>query len=117
MSGLLFLVDKCSTKRRGREAQPYGGKPQYLERPLTDAPCRLKTKTERGFNSITAEWVVTTDYELHLQADADIREGDRVNITLQDGTVIPENLEVDGGAIQRRGRMDQIKLVSLKKVS
>lgn len=110
------MVDKCSTKRRGREAQAYGGKPQYLDQPLTDVPCRLKTKTQHGFNSITAEWVTTTNYELHLPASADIREGDRVDITLQDGTSIPD-LKVDGGAIQRRGRMEQVKLVSLKRIS
>ena len=53
-----------------------------------------------------------------LQSHADIQEGDRVsNIRLNDGTVLTQIYEVDGGSLQHRGRMTRHRMVTLKKVS
>lgn len=117
IGGGLYLVDRCDVKRKAASKQAYGSKPVYTDH-LSAVPCRLDTTNQRGFNSITAEWVVTTVYQLEVQPNRDIQEGDRItNIRLQDGTLMIENFEVDGGAIPLRGRMAALTILSLKKVS
>ena len=62
--GASYLVDRCDVQRRSTSAQGYGGKPSYAAAHLTDTPCRLVEKRQRGFNSITAQWITETTYKM-----------------------------------------------------
>lgn len=114
---MLYLVDRCDVQRRGRTDQAYGGKAKYSPH-LGSLPCRLVVKTQRGFNSLTAEWVVATTYSLVTAPDADVTEGDRItNLRTQDGELVQQNFEVDGGAVKHRGRMAQHKTLRLRRMT
>ena len=114
--GSLFLVDSCDVHRYAVTAQTYGSK-RTPEPHLSDVPCRIVIKVQRGFNSVTGEWVKRTDYTLLAMYNADILEGDRItNVRTQDGTLDAMNFEVDGGAYLRRGRMATHLKMDLRRV-
>lgn len=118
MPGASHLIDRCNVQRRSATSQGYGAKPAYAAAHLTGEPCRLVEKAQRGFNSITAQWITDTAYKMMFQSEADVLEGDRItNIVLQDGTKLTQNFEVEGGSLQHRGRMSRHRMVRLKKVS
>ena len=114
--GSLFLVDRCDTLRRTVTAQAYSSK-RTPEPHLSSVPCRLVVKEQKGFNSVTGEWVKQTDYTLLTLPDVDIEEGDRVtNVRMHNDTLDRLNFEVDGGALKRRGRMAVHRRMKLKRV-
>jgi len=114
---MLFLADHCDILRPGRQPQGYGGKQVYAPH-LSNVPCRVIAKQQRGFNSLTAEWIVETQYSIVFRNDIDVAEGDRItNIVLHDGTHDARNYRVDGGVITRRGRMASAKIAALKQVT
>lgn len=83
---------------------------------LAGVRCRLKTEAKRGFNSITAEWVITTSYKLFTQFNAPIQAGDRVtNIRLEDGELVEDVFEVVSD-IKRRGVGNRHRTMILEKV-
>lgn len=117
IGGGLFLADRCDVKRPSKSVQAYGSK-DVPQNHLSDEPCWLETKTQRGFSSITGQWVVTTTYDLHVRNGRDLREGDIItNIRLQDGTLLTNEFSVDGGVIPTRGRMLAVTTLSLKQVA
>ena len=114
--GSLYLVDRCDVSRYTVTAQAYGSKRTPAAH-LSDVPCRLVIKEQKGFNSVTGEWVKRADYTLLTLADVDIEEGDRVtNIRMHNDTLDQLNFEVDGGALKRRGRMAVHRRMKLKRV-
>jgi len=114
--GSLFLVDSCDVWRYASTSQAYGKKRTPAIH-LSDVPCRLIIKEQRGFNSVTGEWLKQTTYRLLTLHDVDLVEGDRVtNIRMHDATLDNLNFEVDGGALVRRGRMAAHRSMSLKRV-
>lgn len=120
MSGYSFLIDRCDTERRGVTDEPYGGKPAYTSH-LTGVACRLVTKQQQGFNSITAQWLVTTQYTLELMHGTDIREGDRItNLVLdrdRNEEAVSGTFQVDGGIMPSRGRVHRLLKATLKRVA
>lgn len=115
-----IFTDRCDVKRRATTAQGYGSKPSYALH-LTGQPFLLVTKTQRGFNSVTGEWLVSTSYTGHFPTGTDIQEGDQLaNVSLDDNAdsdVVGGTFQVDGGAVSRRGRGSRVKIVGLKRVS
>lgn len=115
-----IFTDLCDVQRRGTTAQGYGAKPSYAIH-LTGQPFLLVAKAERGFNSVTGEWLVSTSYTGHFPAGVDVQEGDRLtNVSLDDKSDSEDvggTFQVDGGAIARRGRGSRVKIVGLKRVS
>lgn len=121
---MLHLTDTCDFLARGVRKQAYGAKPTHDTYLATAVPCRLIEKTQRGFNSITAQWLTTTTYKLMLPYETEILEGDRVtNIRLYGNqasdrdALLQQHFEVEGGALAKRGALVRHKTVSLKKVS
>jgi hypothetical protein len=113
----MFYSDLCDIQRRGVTTQAYGSKPAYTEHKF-NVRCRLSAKRKGGFNSVTGEWVIITEYRLMLPRNTDIEEGDRVvNIRQKGDSAIRKNFQVDGGALQRRGRSHRHKTVILKQVT
>lgn len=116
----LIFTDRCDVYRRATTAQGYGSKPAYSSL-LSDQPFLLVTKSQRGFNSITAEWVTTTLYTGHFPTGADVQEGDQLQDVVLNRNGETETFsgtfQVDGGAISRRGRGSRIQIVGLKRVS
>lgn len=124
MPGMLFLRDLCDIERRSVTPQGYGGKPAYAAY-LADVACHYETRTQRGFNAITAQWEMQSGHMLIVTASTDIQEGDRVkNVRLNrnDSDLVANavgdalTFQVDGGAITKRGRLTQTKEVSLRMV-
>ena len=114
--GSLFLVDHCDVLRYTVTAQAYGSK-RTPEPHLSDVPCRLVIKEQKGFNSVTGEWMKDTDYTLLTLPDVDIEEGDRVtNVRMHNDTLDQLLFEVDGGALKRRGRMATHRRMKLKRI-
>ena len=115
-----IFTDACDVQRRATVAQGYGSKPSYAEH-LTGQPFLLVMKAQRGFNSLTGEWVVSTIYNGHFSAAVDIQEGDRLtNVALNregNSEDIGGTFQVDGGVIPQRGRGTRVKIVGLKRVS
>ena len=126
MSGNLFMIDRCDVLRRGRSVQAYGGKPKYTA-VAQDVPFRLITKNQKGFNSITAEWVTTTTYAGHFLSTVDIQEGDQLtNVVInrhgEQSMYIssegkPHTFHIDSGVAERRGQGGYLKQVTLKRVN
>lgn len=113
-----FLSDSCDVSRRSAAAQGYGSKPTYAAAHLIAEPCRLIESSQKGFNSITAQWLTEAAFKMLVLPETDIQDGDRItNIKLKDGTIFSQNFEVDGGALQHRGRMVRHRVLLLKKVS
>ena len=114
--GHLYLVDRCDVSRYTVTAQAYGSKRTPVAH-LSDVPCRLVIERQKGFNSVTGEWVKKADYLLLTLPDVDIEEGDRVtNVRSHNDTLDQLNFEVDGGALKRRGRMAGHRKMELKRV-
>jgi hypothetical protein len=115
-----IFTDLCDVERRSATAQGYGSKPSYATH-LTGQPFLLVARQQRGFNSITAEWIVSTRYTAHFPAETDIREGDRLsNVSLNreaDSEDVDGTFQVDGGVLPRRGRGSRVKIVELRRVS
>jgi len=115
-----IFTDLCDVQRRATTAQGYGSKPSY-ELHLRGQPFRLVTKSERGLNSVTGEWLVSTSYAGHFPTDVDIQEGDRLaNVALDregDSNEVTGTFQVDGGVMPQRGRASRVKIVGLKRVS
>lgn len=115
-----IFTDRCDVKRRATTAQGYGSKPSYALH-LTGQPFLLVTKTQRGFNSVTAEFVVDTSYTGHFPPDTDVQEGDQLTNVSLDRNADPETVggtfQVDGGALSRRGRGSRVKILGLRRVS
>lgn len=115
-----IFTDRCDVQRRATTAQGYGSKPSYSSH-LTGQPFLLVTKTQRGFNSVTGEWLVSTSYAGHFPSDADVQEGDQLRNVSLDRNADPETIggtfQVDGGAISRRGRGSRVKILGLRRVS
>jgi hypothetical protein len=115
-----IFTDLCDVQRRAKVAQGYGSKPSYGEH-LTGQPFLLVMKAQRGFNSLTGEWLVSTSYSGHFPAAVDIQEGDRLtNVALNregDSEDIGGTFQVDGGVMPRRGRGTRVKIVGLKRVN
>ncbi len=117
--GSLHLVDHCDVERYTQSASGQGyGRKRVPAVHLSNVSCRLVTKTRRGFNSVTGEWLVTTEYKLLALHGADIEEGDRItSVVLQDGTLSQLDFEVDGGSIPHRGHMAWHKTLMLRRVT
>jgi len=122
--GGLYLTDTCELLARGTKLQAYGIKPTHTTPLAENVPCRLIEKTQRGFNSVTGQWLTTTTYKLFLPYDQEIIEGDRVtNIRLHGNqesnqvALLTHHYEVEGGALPHRGAMAQHKTVMLKKIN
>lgn len=110
------LHHRCAVQRYAATAQDYGQKRTPAAH-LSDVHCRLKTDTQRAFNSLTGQWMVSTRYRLQVQRTVDIIAGDRVTAVYDEyGAAIPGNFEVAGEAT-RRGAMMRLKTLELNKVN
>jgi hypothetical protein len=110
------LLHRCDVQRYATAAQDYGKKRTPAAH-LRGVHCRLKTETQRAFNSLTGQWLVSTRYWLQVMRDVDIVAGDRVTAVVDEyGASIPGDFEV-AGAADRRAAMLRLKTLELNKVS
>lgn len=110
------LVHRCDTQRYSEVTQGYGSQRTPTDH-LYSLHCRFKTDVQRGFNSVSGHWVVSTGYKLMVEFDADVVAGDRVtNVLDERGQAIPGNYEV-AGAMERRGQAMRHKTLVLNKVA
>lgn len=115
MSGR-HLIHRCNTQRYTASSQGYGQKRTPAAN-LTAVHCRLQTKQQRAFNTLTGEWLVSTRYQMQFLRDADVIAGDRITaVTDEYGASIAGNFEV-AGIIDRRAAMLRLKTAELNKVS
>lgn len=110
------LFHRCDVQRYDTTAQGYGSKREPAAH-LRGVHCRLKTETQRGFNSLTGQWMVSTRYKLQVMKSADVIAGDRVTaVTDEYGADIDGNFEV-ASVMDRRGHTLRMKTLELNKVS
>lgn len=110
------LTHRCNTQRYTATAQSYG-RQRVPAAHLTAVHCRLKTETQRAFNSVTGEWLVSTRYKLQVLRSEDILAGDRVTAVIDEfGDNIPGDFEVAGEAV-RRGAALWARTLELNKVA
>lgn len=115
MAGHL-LIHRCTVQRRATVPRGYGKQATYDDH-LTSEHCRLVTKGQRGFNSITAQFVTATSYMMIFRFDADVLAGDRVTGVLDEsGAAIAGNFEIEA-VIPRRGAVSRHKAATLNKVA
>ena len=115
---LLIFADRCETRKRTLVPDGYNNRKVAYADPVTDVRCRYSEKARRGFNSLTGEWMTTTDVKLMVPYNSDLNEGDRVqNIVLQNGDLVTGIFEVEGSIVNRRGRMVRHRSMMLRKVA
>lgn len=113
---LAHLIHRCVVKRASLANDAYGNKSRTYSTHLSNQACRYKERSQRGFNSITAEFVTITTYQLFVPFETDIVAGDRISqVTLEDGTVLSETYEVEA-ALSRRGASIRHKTLELERV-
>lgn len=112
---MIHFADVVDIWRPVVSNEPYGGR-DVPGQHICDLPCRLSEREQRGFNSVTGQWVITTDYHLQIGHNADVRVGDQVrNIRRDRGTAVPAILEIVGGG-KRRGKLVRMKSFSCKSI-
>lgn len=110
------LIHRCTVQRRSTKQRGYGSEAKY-DNLLTSEHCRLVTKAQKGFNSITGQWVVTTNYLMLFQFGANVMAGDRVTgIVDESGAAISGNFEIEA-VIPRRSQVSRLQAATLNKVS
>lgn len=110
-----FFTDLADVWRPTTSSEPYGGKDVPAVH-LTDAQCRLTEKEQRGFNSLTGQWVIDTAYKVQFPHTADVKVGDQLRNIRRDGqTAVSVILEITGGG-KRRGHLSRLKSFSLKSI-
>lgn len=110
------LIHRCDVQRYADAAQGYGDKRTPANH-LTAVHFRLIEKTQRAFNSIAGQWVVSTRYQGMFLFSADVAAGDRItNVVDEYGEAVDGNFEVAGG-MKRRGHAMRHKMLELHKVS
>lgn len=111
----------CDVRRRAESPQAYGGKAAYTT-VAQAVPCYMEMRQQRGFNSITAQWVTTTGYLFHFRPRIDVREGDELTNVVQRGELLqsgggtPLTFRIDGGVIPAGGAGVQLLEVQAVKV-
>lgn len=116
MALALTLHHRCDVQRYTTTAQGYGTK-RTAAAHLTGVYCRLMTKTERAYNSLTAQWLVDTRYRLLMPYTTDVLAGDRIaNLVDEDGDAVAGVWEVTG-VLKRRGRTARHLSLDLQKVA
>lgn len=110
------FIHTCNTQRATLSTDAYRNKKRTYAAHLTSQPCRLVTDTEAKIMDVTAELVIVDKFKLFLPFAADVRAGDRVtSVTLEDGTVVNETLDVYA-VLPRRGASIRHRTAVLKKV-
>lgn len=110
------LIHRCTVERRSGTAKPYGNQATYTDHLLSEH-CRLITKAQRGFNSITGLFQVATSYTMLFRFDTDVQAGDRINSIVDEaGVSIAGNFEIEG-VLPRRGQVSRHKAAVLNKVA
>lgn len=118
------LIHRCDVERYAEVEGTQGyGEQKAPAAHLSRVHCRLKTEAQRGFNSITGQWVVSTRYKLLVQFDEDILAGDRItNLVDEYGKVDarrdgkPHTYEVSGET-PLRGHTLRLKKLELNQVT
>lgn len=111
------LRDSCTIARYTTAAEVYASK-RTAATLKEDVPCLIIIRGQKGFSSITGQWLTTTLYKLLFLHSEDIVEGDRISkLVYDDGTEITNNFEVEGGVILFRARETRMKVAGLKLVN
>lgn len=115
MIGMTF-VHRCDVQRYSTSAEGYGEKRTPVAH-ISGVHFRLKTETQRAFNSLTGQWMVSTRYRGLFPFDTDAIAGDRItNVVDEYGDAVAGNWEVKG-VMPRRGHAGRHKSLELEKVS
>jgi hypothetical protein len=117
MPGLAAHFDhRCDVQRYSLAVDAYNNQARTPGPHLSDVPCRLVIKAQRGFNSLTGQWMVTTAYKLFVVHSLDVKAGDRItNLVDETGSINAHNFEVEA-ALPHRGRTVQHRTLELRKV-
>lgn len=106
----------CDTARATSTTDAYRNEKRTWSANLSGQPCRYKEVSRRGFNSVTAEWVITSEYRLFVPFGTDIEVGDRVTrVAFEDGTEITDEFKVVS-RLQRRGHGLRHETLIMEKV-
>lgn len=112
----LTLIHRCAVQRYATAAEGYGSK-RTAAAHLSDVHCRLQTKMQRAFNSLSGQWLVTTSYRLLVPYGTDVLAGDRItSVVDEDGNTVAGNWEV-AGVLEKRGHATRHKSLELNKVA
>lgn len=105
---LAIFESTCDIKRRGQAVEPYGSRPSFATQ-ATGVRCHVEMRRQRGFNSVTGQWVTRTEYTFLFPLNVDVLEGDQLTNIYKRGTLLansagtPLALRVDGGALEAAG--------------
>ncbi len=111
-----WLIHTCTIERPNETLDAYRNAKQTWSTVATLVPCRFVEKEAVGIANERVESLVTTTYKLLIGAEADLHERYRISqVTLEDGTVIPDTFEVTG-ILARRARVMRHQTAQLGRV-